>query len=108
MNAWLIAAGVLVAVLAFEFLMFRHVGTGSNSDGATARSAGRATGNDGGDGHAGETASRDGPSTPPIVDAFSPRSDGGGGDDRHCPQCGTPNDDAASVTFCRECLSRIQ
>lgn len=88
MNAWVVAGGVLVAVLGFEVLMFRYVGAGPASASARSESATEPTGED--------------------VGATGPGAAGRATPACRCHDCGAANDDSPAVRYCWHCLTRLR
>jgi hypothetical protein len=98
MIAWVVAAVVLVAVLGFEILMFRHVGKGPASVSRADARAESAAGESGeaNAGAAGITGTALGDASAGDVPA------------RHCHSCGAANDDSVMVRYCWHCLTRLR
>lgn len=91
MIGWAFAVSMLLAILSFELVMFRYLSAGEPA--AESRGSRDASG----------TGARTGEAPPAAgsaVDGDTPI--------RPCQECGTGNDAAAPVHYCRNCLARIQ
>jgi len=81
MIGWAFAVALLVLVLAFEAVLFRHVAA-DYLGGETSRARNASSGSTGGD---------------------EP-----GDSSVECPRCGAANADVGTVTYCRDCLERVR
>jgi hypothetical protein len=103
MNAWVVAGVVFVAVLVFEYLMFRYVGgrlgTPVGGDGRTTQGVG--------DAPTAEAAASDDPTEAPTP---GDRAGTDTPEEAGCtfPDCGAANDDGSTVVFCWNCLARLR
>lgn len=106
MNAWVVATGLFVVILGFEFVMFRYVGFGYAPGSRTENAApsGSASRSD----RTGDADGADRPSNSPVGsdEGLPPRE--GADDATPCAVCGVPNEDVPTIHYCRNCLARVR
>ena len=90
MIGWAFAVSMLLALLAFELVMFRYLSSGEPAVDSRARA----------EAPGGETPSDPGPSAAVVKSGTAEPA-------RLCRKCGTANDAAPAVRFCHNCLGRL-